>query len=104
MGYTELSRTRPVAGAWENLTDEQSDKQTTAIYDVIARNGGEVKSVTFSPSHAAITSVVDYPDQQAAMKSIAEIMALGTLEFVEIEPQWDVIEFTALARAAARQT
>jgi uncharacterized protein with GYD domain len=104
MGYIELSRTRPAEGAWENLTDEQSDKQTAAIYDVIARNGGDVKSVTFSPSHSAITSVIEYPEQHAAMKTVAEIMALGTLEFVEIEPQWDVIEFTGLVRAAARQT
>jgi uncharacterized protein with GYD domain len=104
MGYTELSRTRPVAGAWENLTDEQSDKQTSAIYGVIAHNGGDVKSVTFSPGRSAITSVIEYPDQQSAMKTVAEIMALGTLEFVEIEPQWDLLEFTGLARAAARQT
>jgi uncharacterized protein with GYD domain len=104
MGYTELSRTRPVAGAWENLTDDQNDKQTAAIYDVIGRNGGDVKSITFSPTHSAVTSVIEYPDQQSAMKTVAEIMALGTLEFVEIEPQWDLLEFTGLARAAARQT
>jgi len=104
MGYIELSRTRPVAGAWENLTDEQSDKQTSTIYEVIANNGGDVKSITFSPSHAAFTSVIEYQDQQSAMKTVAEIMALGTLEFVEIEPQWDVLEFTGLVRAAAAQS
>ena len=32
MSYTELARTRPVPSAWENLTDEQNDAQTAAIY------------------------------------------------------------------------
>ena len=104
MGYTELSRTRPVQSAWENLTDEQNEAQTAAIYAVIANNGGDVKTITFSPSHNALTSVIEYPDQRAAMNTVAEILALGTLEFVEIEPQWDVLEFTGLVRAAAART
>ena len=101
MSYIELSRTRPVAAAWENLTDAQNEKQTTAIYEVIGRHGGDVKAVTFSPSHNALTSVIEYPDQLSAMTTVAEILALGTLEYVEIEPLWDVVEFTGLVRAAA---
>jgi uncharacterized protein with GYD domain len=102
MSYTELARTRPVPSAWENLTDEQNDAQTAAIYAVIAKNGGDVKAITYSPSRIALTSVVEYPDQRSAMKTAAEILALGTLEYVEIEPQWDVAEFTGLVRAAAQ--
>ena len=102
MSYTELSRTRPVPSAWENLSDEQNDAQTAAIYAVIAKNGGEVKTVTYSPSRIALTSVIEYPDQRSAMNTVAEILALGTLEYVEIEPQWDVAEFVGLARAAAQ--
>jgi hypothetical protein len=102
MSYTELSRTRPVLSAWENLTDEQNEAQTAAVYSVIAQNGGDVKSITYSPSRVALTSVIEYPDQQSAMKSVAEILALGTLEYVEIEPQWDVAEFLGLARGAAQ--
>jgi hypothetical protein len=101
MSYTELVRTRPVPSAWENLTDEQNDAQTARIYAVIAKNGGDVKAITYSPSRIALTSVVEYPDQRSAMRTVAEILALGTLEFVEIEPQWDVAEFTGLVRGAA---
>ena len=101
MNYLELSRTRPVIAAWENLTDAQNENQTTAIYDVIGKNGGDVKAVAFSPSHNAITSVIEYPDQLSAMTTVAEILALGTLEYVEIEPLWDVVQFTGLARSAA---
>ena len=101
MSYLELSRTRPVFAAWENLTDAQNENQTTAIYEVIGKNGGDVKAVAFSPSHYAITSVIEYPDQLSAMTTVAEILALGMLEFVEIEPLWDVVEFTGLARSAA---
>ena len=67
---------------------------------VIAKNGGDVKSITYSPNRVALTSVVEYPDQRSAMKTVAEIQALGTLEFVEIEPQWDLLEFTGLVREA----
>ena len=102
MSYTELSRTRPVPSAWENLSDEQNDAQTAAIYAVIAKNGGDVKAVTYSPSRIALTSLIEYPDQRSAMNTVAEILALGTLEYVEIEPQWDLAEFTGLARVAAK--
>jgi hypothetical protein len=67
---------------------------------VIAKNGEDVKAITYSPSRIALTSVVEYPDQRSAMKTVAEMLALGTLEFVEIEPQWDVAEFTGLVREA----
>ena len=102
MSYTELSRTRPVPLAWENLTDAQNEAQTAAIYAVIAKNGGDVKAITYSPSRVALTSVIEYPDQRSAMNTVAEILALGTLEFVEIEPQWDVAEFTGLVGRAAQ--
>jgi len=102
MSYLELSRTRPVPSAWENLTDAQNEAQTAAIYAVIAKNGGDVKTISYSPSRLALTSVIEYPDQRSAMNTVAEILALGTLEFVEIEPQWDVAEFTGLVRGAAQ--
>ena len=69
---------------------------------VIAKNGGDVKAVACSPSRIALTSVIEYPDQRSAMNTAAEILALGTLAYVEIEPQWDVAEFVALNRAGAR--
>ena len=102
MSYTELSRTRPIPSAWENLTQAQNEAQTAAIYGVIAKNGGDVKAITYSPSRLALTSVIEYPDHRSAMNTVAEILALGTLEFVEIEPQWDVAEFTGLVRDAAQ--
>ncbi|MGO9856288.1 MAG: hypothetical protein ACLPYY_14740 [Acidimicrobiales bacterium] len=88
--------------AWENLTDAQNEAQTAAIYAVIAKNGGDVKAITYSPSRVALTSVIEYPDQRSSMNTVAEILALGTLEFVEIEPQWDVAEFTGLVGRAAQ--
>ena len=100
MGHLQLSRTRAVQAAWQDLSDEQNDAQTTAIYDVIGKHGGDVKVVSFSPSENALTSVIEYPDEHSAKQSVAEILALGTLEFVAIETLWDVIEWVGMVRAA----
>jgi hypothetical protein len=35
------------------------------------------------------------------MAGVAGILALGTLEFVSLEPLWDVAEFIGLVRSAA---
>jgi hypothetical protein len=78
MSHLQLSRTRPVPEAWQDLTDEQNDAQTTAIYDVIGKFGGDVKVVSFSPSQIALTSVIEYPDEESAKRSVAGILALGT--------------------------
>lgn len=100
MGHLQLSRTRPVQGAWQDITDEQNDAQTAAIYAVIDKHGGDVKVVSFSPSETALTSVIEYPDEQSAMRSVAAIVALGTLEFVTIEALWDVGEWVTMLREA----
>ena len=104
MSHLQLSRTRPVPAAWQDLTDAQNDAQTAAIYAVIGKHGGDVKVVSYSPSESALTSVIEYPDEQAAKLSVAEILALGTLEFVTIETLWDVIEWVGMVRAAATQS
>ena len=100
MSHLQLSRTRPVPEAWQDLTDEQNDAQTAAIYEVIGRFGGDVKVVSFSPSAVALTSVIEYPDEESAKRSVAGILALGTLEFVAIEGLWDVVEWVGMIRAA----
>lgn len=104
MSHLQLSRTRPVPTAWQDLTDAQNDAQTNAIYDVIGKHGGDVKVVSFSPSEAALTSVIEYPDEQSAMRSVAGILALGTLEFTSIETLWDVAEWVGMIRAANNAT
>lgn len=100
MGHLQLSRTRPVPSEWQGISDEQNDAQTTAIYGVIGKHGGDVKVVSFSPSEYALTSVIEYPDEASAQRSVAEILALGTLEFVTIEALWDVGEWVAMLREA----
>ena len=61
MAYTQLSRTTPVIEAWQDITDEQNDAQTAAIYDVIGKHGGNVLTVGFSPTQANLVSVIEYP-------------------------------------------
>jgi len=100
MSHLQLSRTRPIPGAWQDLTDAQNDAQTTAIYAVIGEHGGDVKVVSFSPSEIAITSVIEYPDEQSAKLATAGVLALGTLEYVSIETLWDVVEWVGMVRAA----
>jgi hypothetical protein len=100
MSHLQLSRTRPIPAAWQDLTDEQNDAQTAAIYAVIGKHGGDVKVVSFSPNQLALTSVIEYPDEQSAKLSVAGILALGTLEFVSIETLWDVLEWVGMVRAA----
>lgn len=100
MSHMQLSRTRPIPLAWQDISDEQNDAQTAAIFAVIAEHHGDVKVVSFSPSEHVLISVIEYPDEGAAKRSVAEIMALNTLEFVSIEALWDVIEWVGMVRAA----
>ncbi|MCU0268375.1 MAG: GYD domain-containing protein [Acidimicrobiales bacterium] len=100
MAHTQLSRTRAVPEAWEGLSQEENDAQSAAIYEAIARNGGEMKAVGVSPSAMNMASIVEYPDEASAQRSVAEIMALGTLEFVSIETLWDLGSWTAMLREA----
>jgi phosphohistidine phosphatase SixA len=100
MAYIQLSRTTPVIEAWQDITDEQNDAQTVAIYDVIGKHGGNVLTVGFSPTHANLVSVIEYPDELSAQKSVAGILALRTLEFQSIEQLWDVVAWVSLVREA----
>ena len=61
-----------------------------------------MKVVSFSPSEVTLISVIEYPDEASAMRSVADILALGTLEFVAIEGLWDVGEWVGMLRAAAQ--
>lgn len=101
MGHLQLSHTRIVPDAWRDLTDAENDAQTTAIYDVIGKHGGDVKVVAFTPNDGTLLSVIEYPDLASAQGSVAGILALRTLEFESIQELWDVVEFTRLVRKAA---
>ena len=101
MGHLQLSHTRIIPEAWRDITDSDNDAQTTAIYDVIGKNGGDVKIVSFVPKDGTLMSVIEYPDLASAQQSVAGILALRTLEFVSIEELWDIVEFTQLVRKAA---
>jgi len=98
--YLQQSNTKIVPEEWQDLSQEQNDAQSAAIYEVIGGNGGDVQSLGFSPHHICLTSVISYPDEASAQKAVAEIVALGTLEFVSIEHLWDIGEWTAAMRAA----
>ena len=102
MAYTQMSRTTVVPEAWQDISDEQNDAQIAAIYDVIGKCGGNVLSVGFSPSQSNLVSVIDYPDELSAQKSVAGILALRTLEFQSVEHLWDVVAWTAMVREAAQ--
>ncbi len=101
MGHIQLSHTTVVADAWRDLSDAQNDEQTTAIYDVIGKHGGDVKVVAFAPNDATLVSVIEYPDLASAQGSVAGILALGTLEFTSIQELWDIGEWTQMVRQAA---
>jgi hypothetical protein len=101
MSHLQLSRTRPIPESWQDISDEQNDAQTAAIYEVIAKHKGDVAVVSYSPSQMALTSVIEYPDEKSAQRSVAEILALNTLEFVSIETLWDVVEWVGMVRAAS---
>ena len=100
MAHTQLSKTRIVQEAWQDLSDEENDAQTAAIYDVIGQHGGDVKVVAFAPADTSLLSVIEYPDLASAQRSVAGILALRTLEFVSIETLWDVGEWVATVREA----
>jgi hypothetical protein len=101
MGHMQLSHTRIVPDAWRDLSDADNDAQTAAIYGVIAKHGGDVKVVAFVPNDGTLLSVIEYPDLASAQRSVADILALQTLEFASIQELWDVVEFTQLVRKAS---
>lgn len=101
MSHLQFSRTKIVPEAWQDLTDEQNDAQTTAIYEVIGQHGGDVKLVAFNPSDVTLTSVIEYPDEESAKRSVAGVLALRTLEYVSVEVLWDIADWTAMVRNAA---
>ena len=100
MSHLQLARTRIVPEAWRDLTDEQNDAQTAAIYAVIGKYGGDAKVISFAPSDVTLVSVIEYPDELSAKRSIAGILALGTLEYVSVEALWDVVEWVGIVREA----
>ncbi len=100
MGHMQLSKTRIVPEAWQDLSDEENDAKTAAIYDLIAKHGGDVKVVAFAPADTTLFSVIEYPDLASAQRSVAAILALQTLEFVSIETLWDVGEWVTMVREA----
>ncbi len=102
MGHLQLSHTRIVPEAWQDLSEDENNAQTTAIYEVIGANGGDVKVVAFQPSDTTLVSVIEYPDELSAQRSVAGILALRTLEFVSIDTLWDVVEWTGIVREAAQ--
>lgn len=101
MGHTQLSHTKIVPERWRDLSDAENDAQTTAIYGVIGAQGGDVKVVGFSPSDGSLVSVIEYPDLASAQRSVAGILALGTLQFESIEELWDIVEWSQTLRKAA---
>ena len=101
MGHLQLSHTKIIPEACEDISDAENDAQTAAIYEVIGKAGGDVKIVSFVPKDGTLLSVIEYPDLASAQQSVAGILALRTLEFVSIEELWDIVEFTQLVRKAA---
>jgi uncharacterized protein with GYD domain len=101
MAHLQMSHTRPVQEQWADLSDAENDAQTTAVFDVIAKHGGDVKALGFAMSNTTIVSMIEYPDLASAQGSVAAILALGTLEFVSVEELWDVTEWTQMVRKAA---
>src|SRR4051812_21938655 len=99
MGHLQLSRTKIVPEAWRDLTEEQNDAQSAAIFEVIGAHGGDVKVTAFVPSDTTLVSVIEYPDELSAKRSVAGIIALQTLEFVSVDILWDIGEWTGLVRA-----
>jgi hypothetical protein len=100
MAYISFALTRPVPDEWQGLTQEENDAKTAAILEAVAKNGGDVKVTAFSGDHMALVSVIEYPDEMSGRKAVADVIALGTLEFVSHHSLWDLGEWTAMLREA----
>lgn len=100
MAYISFALTKPVPEEWEGLSEEENDAKTAAVLEAVAKNGGEMKVSAFSPSHMALVSVIEYPDEESGKRAVADVAALGTLEFVSVHSLWDLGEWTAMIREA----
>jgi hypothetical protein len=101
MAYISFALTRPVPGEWQGLSQEENDAKTATILDAIAKNNGDIKVTAFSADHMALVSVIEYPDEMSGRRAVADILALGTLEFVSHHCLWDLGEWTTMLRDAA---
>ena len=52
----------------------------------------------FCPSDTTLVSVIEYPDELSAKRSVAGILALQSLEFVSVDHLWDIIEWVGIVR------
>jgi hypothetical protein len=96
VGYLQLSFTRPVPEQWQGLSEDQWNAKLADIFAVVDRNGGSVKVTAVSPSHMATISVIEYPDDAAAIRAVAGVQALGTLQFDSVHHIWDLAEYRGL--------
>jgi uncharacterized protein with GYD domain len=96
MAYLQLSFIRPVPEQWQNLTDDQWAAKLGEVLAVVDKNGGSLQANALSPSHNMMAvAIVDYPDERAAMRAVAQVQALGTLEFDSIHHLWDTADYRA---------
>jgi hypothetical protein len=100
MGYLQLSFTRPVPEQWQGLSEDQWAAKLADVFAVVEKNGGSVKVTGVSMSHMATISVIEYPDAASAMRAVAGVQALGTLEFDSVHQLWDLAEYRALVEGA----
>jgi hypothetical protein len=101
MAYLQMSFTRPVPEQWQGLSDEGWNKKLAEIFAVVDKNGGSVKVTAVSPSHMSTVSVIEYPDADAALRSVAGVTALGTLQFDSVHHVWDLAEYRTLFQEGA---
>ena len=91
---------------YNRMTDEEQLAEQVAALDFVAKNGGTIEAQYVLWGDAAVLSIVNYPDQQAAVRSELQILARRAFE-LSSQPAFtveEVVQLQAEARAATTVT
>ena len=65
---------------YNRMTDEEQLAEQVAALELVAKNGGTIEAQYVLWGDAAVLSIVNYPDQQAAVRSELQILARRAFE------------------------
>lgn len=76
MSYISASKLT-FAPTWAGMSEEERMQEQVAALDIVSKYGGEMKAQYALMSEGCLLSIVDYPDETAAFKSVMAIQRRG---------------------------
>ena len=98
MSYLSVSKLT-FTPAFANLSEEQRQTEQMAAYELVAKHGGDIVGLYVVPGEGHLLTLVRYPDERAAAKTLVAINNRGAYE-VQGQRAWPLDEWMELASEA----